>query len=47
MINGFPAFVKSEDGMTIFERLFAEYKNYEFPKRWMARIKNMRVNYKR
>lgn len=26
---------------------FAEYKNYEFPKKWMARIKNMRVNYKR
>ena len=29
VINGFPSFLDNQDGMVIFERLFAEYKNYD------------------
>lgn len=29
ILNGFPAFLENKDGMTVFERLFFEYKNYD------------------
>jgi len=29
VFNGFPSFLENQDGMTVFERLFAEYKNYD------------------